>query len=145
MKILYKHIVFCIGMLSKGKGQILRLAAVLQVLFQVKENIDQSDMITDEALAAAIDFIQTSVQHTAYIAGRDIISKELEKVEEGIPQIYDICIPLKPCFKGFTGVYLTCTMGYVYTQNYRVYIHLNSITTNIKIINIPQKQTVDAS
>ena len=40
-------------------------------------------MISDEALCAAIDFIQTSVQHTAYIAGRDIISKELERVEEG--------------------------------------------------------------
>ena len=70
-------------MLSKSKGQILRLAAVLQVLFQVKENTDQSNMISDEALHAAIDFIQTSVQHTAYIAGRDIISKELERVEEG--------------------------------------------------------------
>ena len=70
-------------MLSKSKGQILRLAAVLQVLFQVKENTDQSNMISDEALRAAINFIQTSVQHTAYIAGRDIISKELERVEEG--------------------------------------------------------------
>ena len=70
-------------MLSKSKGQILRLAAVLQVLFQVKENTDQSNVISDEALCAAIDFIQTSMQHTAYIAGRDMISKELEKVEEG--------------------------------------------------------------
>ena len=72
-----------IGILSKSKGQILRLAAVLQVLFQVEENTDQSNIISDEALSAAIDFIQTSVQHTAYIAGRDNISEELEKVEEG--------------------------------------------------------------
>ena len=77
-------------MLSKSKRQILRLAAVLHVLFQVKENTDQSDMITDKALAAAIDFIQTSVQRTAYIAGRDIISKELEKAEEGTPVLNNI-------------------------------------------------------
>lgn len=79
-------------MLSKSKGQILHLAAVLHVLFEVKETTDQSDMITDEALAAAIDFIQTSVQHTAYIAGRDIISKELEKVEEGTHRYTYVCI-----------------------------------------------------
>ena len=84
---LYKQILFCIGMLSKSKGQILRLAAVLHVLFQVKEQADQSNMITDDALAAAIDFVHTSVEHTAYIAGRDIISKELEKVEEGTHSI----------------------------------------------------------
>ena len=81
---MYKQIFYCTGMLSKSKGQILRLAAVLHVLFQVKDkNADQSNKISDKALCAAIDFIQTSVQHTAYIAGRDVISKELEKVEEG--------------------------------------------------------------
>ena len=53
------------------------------MLFQVKETTDQSNIISDEALSAAIDLIQTIVQHTAYIAGRDNISEELEKVEEG--------------------------------------------------------------
>ena len=61
----------------------MRLAAVIHVLFQVEEQANQSDVISDNALAAAIDFVQTSVQNTAYIAGRDIIAKEVEKVDEG--------------------------------------------------------------
>ena len=91
-------------MLSKSKGQILRISAALHVLFQLKiddgdkevtngdeeernggnhheaTDVDQSsNTISDEALRAAIDFVETSTQHAAYIAGKDTIANELEK------------------------------------------------------------------
>lgn len=55
-------------MLSKSKGQILRVAAVLHVIFQVNKDGDDTLHISTEALCAAIDFVQTSIQHTAYLA-----------------------------------------------------------------------------
>ena len=49
-------------MLSKSKGQILRTAAVLHVLFKLqKEEDDDIKEISSDAMAAAIDFIQTSI------------------------------------------------------------------------------------
>ena len=81
-------------MLSKSKGQILRVAAVLHVLFQIhmpNDNEDHSeahyaaDKIDDVALCAAVDFVETSTQHAAYMAGKDTILKELEKAQsEGL-------------------------------------------------------------
>ena len=78
------------GMLSKSKGQILRVAAVMHVLFQIcmpNDNEDptgahyEADNIGDAALCATIDFVETSTQHAAYIAGKDTILKELEKAQ----------------------------------------------------------------
>ena len=92
-------------MLSKSKGQILRVSAALHILFQLhvpstnhndEEKDDEivevpsvnnelsnvaesSNTITDKALCAAIDFVETSTQHAAYIAGKDTIGKELAK------------------------------------------------------------------
>ena len=77
-------------MLSKSKGQILRVAAVLHVLFQIhipnlngdhEEARTEPDKISDEALCAAVDFVEISTQHAAYIAGKDTIFKELEKTQ----------------------------------------------------------------
>lgn len=72
-------------MLSKSKGQILRVAAVLHILFQVNEDKDDTPYhISSEALCAAIDFVQTSIQHSAYIANRHSISEEIELAESGV-------------------------------------------------------------
>ena len=75
-------------MLSKSKGQILRVAAVLHVLFQIdsttaEEEVIPEDTISLKALKAAIDFTSTSIQHAAYIAGRTVISTEVELAEAG--------------------------------------------------------------
>ena len=98
-------------MLSKSKGQILRMRAALHVLFQLQmpggathnEDIHNEDMhnedmdnedensseptdgdessntISNAALCSAIDFVETSTQHVAYIAGKDKIANELAK------------------------------------------------------------------
>ena len=75
-------------MLSKSKGQTLRVAAVMHVLFQIHKTEEaeliMEDEISEDALQAAIDFVQTSIQHAAYIAGRSTISKEVEIAEAGM-------------------------------------------------------------
>jgi len=70
-------------MFSKSKGQILHTAAVLHALFQIQNGADDTNEISSEAMIAAIDFVQTSVQHTAYIAGKGTIASEVEKAETG--------------------------------------------------------------
>lgn len=78
-------------MLSKSKGQILRVAAAFHVLFQLhdadsehvepieEENStsDIDDTISDKEIAAAIGFVNLCCQQTAYVAGRGKISEEL--------------------------------------------------------------------
>ena len=79
-----------IAMLSKSKGQTLRVAAVMHILFQIQQTdpeqveIAFKDEISEKALQAAIDFVQTSIQHAAYIAGRSTVSKEVEIAEAGM-------------------------------------------------------------
>ena len=77
------------GMLSKGKGQCLRIAAAMHVLFQIAgettgDDVNIEDEVSDQALKEAIDFVQTSIQHAAYIAGRSTITKEVELAECGM-------------------------------------------------------------
>ena len=84
------HIPMLIGMLSRSKGQTLCVAAVMHVLFQIQQNGQEHAEIViederyEKALQAAIDFVQTSIQHAAYIAGRSTIYKEVEIAEAGM-------------------------------------------------------------
>lgn len=59
-------------MLSKSKGQILRVAAVLHVLFSLDYETPQDipSEISETALKAAEDFVTVCLKHTAYMAGR---------------------------------------------------------------------------
>jgi len=66
---------------------------VLDILFHIhlpnatdnEESIDGcsdtiSNQISDEALYAAVNFVETSIQHAAYIAGRGEIRNEAAKL-----------------------------------------------------------------
>lgn len=88
------------GMLSKSKGQVLRVAATFQVLFKLDHdahqshadqpetgNVEQShtdiieyDMhnISGAAVIASIDFVKLCCQQTAFIAGRGDLKDEIE-------------------------------------------------------------------
>jgi hypothetical protein len=46
--------------------------------------VNIEDEVSDQALKAAIDFVHTSIQHAAYIAGRSTIAKEVELAECGM-------------------------------------------------------------
>ena len=77
------------ALLSKSKGQTLRVAAVMHILFQIQQTDHEqaevvlTDEISEKALQAAIDFVQTSIQYAAYTAGRSTISKEVEIAAAG--------------------------------------------------------------
>ena len=69
------------GMLSKSKGQILRVAASFHILFQLPNGVhdvddadhtlngecDDNAIIADSAIIAAIAFVTLCCQQTAYI------------------------------------------------------------------------------
>ena len=75
-------------MLSKAKGQVLRVAASLHILMsdhhhEVDGTIIVSEVpnvISKEAIIAAQNFVNTCCQHAAYISGRGKIEDEIEKI-----------------------------------------------------------------
>lgn len=73
---------YCAAMLSKGRGIVLRLAVVLQTLFQVgcdDTTHSNDDTVSDEAVKAAIDFVEVATQQVAFIAGRGELADELKR------------------------------------------------------------------
>ena len=57
-------------MLSKSRGQILRVAAVLHVLFHLDTPLEIPKEISEQALLAAQNFVELCNQYTAFLAGR---------------------------------------------------------------------------
>lgn len=72
-----------IGMLSKSRGQVLRVATVLHVLFN-PEASPLPDQISDAAVKAAVNLVKVANQQTAYMAGRKTLEEELEKCRTGM-------------------------------------------------------------
>lgn len=71
-----------VGMLSKSKGQILRVAAVLHVLFHVDTPHNIPSKVEEVAVKVAINFVDLCIQHAAYITGRGRIQDEVESVHQ---------------------------------------------------------------
>lgn len=98
------------GMLSKAKGQILRVAGAFNMLFcdhDEEESLKKSTdllplVITENALLAAQDFVDVACQHGAYLAGRGQIASELKRFTAGLVHvpipfhldIIDVAIPV---------------------------------------------------
>ena len=77
-----------LGMLSKSKGQVLRVAATLHVLFYDATCIDDQEDITvssvpSKAILAAENFVDTCCQHAAFIAGRSKMADEITRLTSG--------------------------------------------------------------
>ena len=78
--------------MSKSRGQVLRVAAILHVLFGIDDErytsdaLDTSDPdeITNDAIIAAIDFVKTACQHTMYISGRGTLEEQITKAQGGM-------------------------------------------------------------
>ena len=70
-------------MLSKSKGQILRVAAVLHVLFHVDTPLEVPMVIGANAISAAINVVDVCIQHAAFLAGRGDIDEQIEEMEKG--------------------------------------------------------------
>lgn len=97
------------GILSKSRGQVLRVAAVLHTLFSIDKGYKKSSTISNDALdddaddnnagdnnadkeisnevsdaslKAAVDFVSVACQHTVYMAGRGLIDEEIERLNQ---------------------------------------------------------------
>lgn len=71
-------------MLSKSKGQVLRVAAVLHVLFVDPSTLSTiPSLISVEAITAAQNFVDTCCQHAAFIAGRGLVNEEIQHLVSG--------------------------------------------------------------
>ena len=71
-------------MLSKSKGQILRVAAGFHALFYLEAPHDITSTITVEAIVAATDFVQMCTQHVAFMAGRGDLQEYMENQKSGV-------------------------------------------------------------
>ena len=81
---------FYTGMLSKSKGQVLRVAACLHVMFYDDTIAEPGNSLTripstisKEVIIAAMNFVDTCVQHAAFMAGRDLIEEEISRLISG--------------------------------------------------------------
>ena len=79
---------FCVVLLSKSSGQILRVSAAIHVLFHLENENPLSTIIAPSAIEAAINFVEVCCQHTAHITGRGKIDHELEILEAGISSTF---------------------------------------------------------
>jgi len=121
-------------MLGKAKGQILRVAACLQMFFddsaaaiedmdeETQQSVDMKinqveelpTLINADAIAAAINFVDVCYQHTLYITGRLLIADEVNKYRrtEGM---YIQCIILTV---GYTHVFQWNAKAFAYSAGY---------------------------
>ena len=53
----------------------------MHVLFHLDKEEKLHNTISDEAIEAAIDFVEVCCQHTAYITGRGSIQEELDHLQ----------------------------------------------------------------
>ena len=80
-------------MLSKAKGQILRVAACMHVLFSDFEDIENEDVIptvnqispeiSKAAVIAAENFVETCCQHCLFLSGEGVVNSEIKRYSEG--------------------------------------------------------------
>ena len=72
----------CIGMLSKSRGQILRVAATMHVLFHLDTPLTIPPTISEAALKAAQSFVELCNEHAAFLGGRGDIGEAIESIQQ---------------------------------------------------------------
>ena len=72
-------------MLSISKGQILRVAATLRVLFHIDTPLAIPSVIGKNAVKAAIDLVDVCIQQAAFLAGRGNVQEAIEELANGNP------------------------------------------------------------
>ena len=68
-------------MLSKSRGQILRVAAVMHVLFHLDTPINIPQDISEDAILASQCFVELCNQYAAFLAGRGDILEAIVYTE----------------------------------------------------------------
>ena len=67
------------GMLSKSRGQVLRVAATLHAFFYVETPQQLPADISNEAIVAAVNFVEICNQHVAFLSGMGDIDHLTER------------------------------------------------------------------
>ena len=77
-------------MLSKAKGQLLRISAAFNVLFSDTVNEDGKITVSTVPLTistgsiiAAQNFVDVCCQHAAFVAGRERVDDEISRLSTG--------------------------------------------------------------
>ena len=72
-------------MLSKSRGQVLRIATIFHVLFSIEneEDVAYDSEVSEVAVKAAVNFVQTACQQTAFIVGKGLI-QEVQAYKTGV-------------------------------------------------------------
>ena len=68
-------------MLSKSRGQVLRMAAVIHTMAFLEEPQNIPEEITENSIKAAISVVKLSYQQTAFIAGRNNLDDEIKTIQ----------------------------------------------------------------
>ena len=71
-------------MLSKAKGQVIHVAALMHLLFQDGIDDTQVTCISTDSIKAAINFVEVCCQHAAFLAGRGTIDDEIQTITSGM-------------------------------------------------------------
>lgn len=71
-------------MLSKSRGQVLRIATIFHVLFSIDTQEDPECEVSEDAVKAAVNFVRTSCQQTAFIVGKGAIQEEVQAYKIGM-------------------------------------------------------------
>ena len=70
-------------MLSKSKGQLLRVAAVMHVLFNMETPSSIPQEISEAAVKAADCFVDLCLQHAAFLGGKGNLQEAIEDINKG--------------------------------------------------------------
>lgn len=76
--------IYSVGMLSKSKGQVLRLSTTLHLLFHYNSEGSLPDVISEAAIKAAIDFVKLSCEQTSNNCGK----RKCEWCDQKVPVRY---------------------------------------------------------
>ena len=82
----YSNLNIIVGMLSKSKGQVLRVAAVMHVLFHMHSPEIIPKEISEDAVKAADCFVDICLQPAAYLGGRGDFQDAVD-IQQGL---YDV-------------------------------------------------------
>ena len=77
-------------MLSKSRGQVIRVAAIFHVLFHLKSPLDIPPRISTNAIKVAINFVDYCLQNAAFLAGQTVIADEIAGILQGACTMYTI-------------------------------------------------------
>lgn len=84
--LLWRHPLTYTGMLSKSRGQVLRIATIFHVLFCIdnEDDFTCASEVSERAVKAAVNFVQTACQQTAFIVGKGLIQEEVQAYKIGM-------------------------------------------------------------